>query len=334
MYYAWDAMSPVLMTAILVGLIGLFALSARRRWSLLHVGAPTWESRFDAIGERLLAVWRFAFLQKKMRYYPLAAAAHYLIFLGFLVLLLRTLVLWGRGYEPSFNLWLLGPEPVLGIPLGAAYAFLKDVFALLVLLGVSVFAYMRLIRREKRMSLGLEGVVILGIIAVMMLADLVYDGASLVLAHRYPAECGANPGAGACEAMAKLVAPLGPGAHEPAFSLAEPGGSTFSVLLAGVSSPVLAVLAQIGFWTHSTLVLVFLNILPYSKHFHIITAVPNVFLGDRTPPGRLRPLAPNTEAIMGLVEKATEGGDVSASTPARSAAAARTIARRPRPASC
>ena len=58
------------------------------------------------------------------------------------------------------------------------------------------------------------------------------------------------------------------------------------------------------------LVLVFLNILPHSKHFHIITAVPNVFLGDLTPRGRLRPLAENTEKLMAAVEKATEGEDL------------------------
>ena len=69
------------------------------------------------------------------------------------------------------------------------------------------------------------------------------------------------------------------------------------------------VLAHAGFWTHSTLVLIFLNLLPHSKHFHIITAIPNVFLGDLTPRGRLRPLAASTEALMAAVEKATEGED-------------------------
>ena len=58
--------------------------------------------------------------------------------------------------------------------------------------------------------------------------------------------------------------------------------------------------------------LVFLNILPYTKHFHIITAIPNVFLGDLTPRGRLRPLAKTTEELMGKVEKATEGEDLGA----------------------
>ena len=51
------------------------------------------------------------------------------------------------------------------------------------------------------------------------------------------------------------------------------------------------------------------QILPYSKHFHIITAIPNVYLSDVTPPGRLRPVAPSTEALMAKVEQAMEGGD-------------------------
>lgn len=303
-------MNPLLMAILLAGMLGLFLVSATRRLRLLKVGGSTWEPRTDRVAERLAGVWKFAVLQKKMRYYPLAAAGHYLIFFGFLVLLLRTVVLWGRGFYPTFNLFLLGPEQRLGI----AYGFLKDVFALLVLAGVGVFLYYRLVRRERRMTLGLEGIVILGIIAAMMIADLVYDGAGLVLASRYAAECtarGALADSG-CASIAEIVAPFGSGQAELAFSGLEPGGSLVSMLLSELSVPVLAALGQAGFWTHSTLVLVFLNILPYSKHFHIITAVPNVFLGDRTARGRLKPLAPTTEALMAEVEKASESPDVQA----------------------
>src|SRR5687768_14235991 len=119
-------MNPAVMAFIIVALVAAFAVSARHRFVLLKTGHPTWESRFDRIGERLGAVWTFAFFQKKMRYYLLAGLAHQLIFLGFVVLLLRTLILWGRGFDPTFNLWVLGPEPVFGIPLGHIYSFLKD----------------------------------------------------------------------------------------------------------------------------------------------------------------------------------------------------------------
>jgi Fe-S oxidoreductase len=302
-------MNPILMALIIVSLTGAFAWSARRRWQLLKVGDSTWESRVDDVPGRLGAVWTYAFWQKKMRNYLLAGVAHQLIFMGFVVLLLRTLTLWGRGFDPSFNLFVLGPEPVLGLPLGAIYSFLKDVFALLVIAGALVFVYFRAIKREKRMTLSGEGLVILGIIVTMMLADLFYDGASVALRERFASSvCDAD--AAWCARAFTLRLPLGPAQGAGFHGFPDPGASLASLVVSGLSVPSLVVLAHVGFWTHSTLVLVFLNILPYSKHFHIITAIPNVFLGDRTPRGRLRPLAESTEQLMAAVEKATEGEDL------------------------
>jgi Fe-S oxidoreductase len=226
------------------------------------------------------------------------------------VLLLRTLVLWGRGFFPSFNLFVLGPEPIFGVPLGAVYGFFKDIFASLVLLGVAVFVYFRVVRPQKRMTLGVEGLIILGIISTMMIADITYDGASTVLLSRFGSECKAGASAFPCSAMATLIAPLASSEGALSWHLAAPAGSLSALVLSGLGSSALVVLAHIGFWTHTTLVLVFLNLLPYTKHFHIITAIPNVFLGDTTPRGRLRPLAPSTEALMAAVEKATEGEDL------------------------
>jgi Fe-S oxidoreductase len=198
---------------------------------------------------------------------------------------------------------------VLGLPLGHVYAFVKDVFALLVIAGALVFVYFRAIKREKRMTLSGEGLLILGIIMTMMLADLVYDGTGIALRERFAVGvCDADPAW--CARAGTLLAPLGAAQGAGYHAWPDPGGSLVSVLVSGLSVPALVVLSHAGYWTHSTLVLVFLNILPYSKHFHIITAIPNVFFGDRTPRGRLRPLAENTEKLMAAVEKATEGEDL------------------------
>ena len=302
-------MNPLLMGVLLVGLWGAFGVSAVRRLALLKAGAPTAESRTDRLGARLRAVFEFAILQKKMPNYPLAGAAHYLIFSGFALLLLRTLVLWGRGFDPGWNLLILGPEPVLGMPLGLAYGFLKDVLALLVIAGALAFVYLRVVRRERRMTLSTEGLVILGIIVTMMLADLTYDGATIVLNVRYGGEC-ATAGSDLCAAMKELVEPLAPPHGTLAWNPIEPGGTLAALALHGLSSDALVWFARAGFWAHSSLVLIFLNILPYTKHFHIITAVPNVFLGELDPPGRLRPLAKTTEELMGQVEKASESEDM------------------------
>jgi len=51
-------------------------------------------------------------------------------------------------------------------------------------------------------------------------------------------------------------------------------------------------------------VLVLLGYLPHGKHFHLLTAVPNVFFGDLGPPGRLRLLAPSADALGALVDRA------------------------------
>ena len=199
-------MNPLAMALVLIVLLGVFAVSARKRFALLSVGDATWESRTDQVPRRLGLVWNFALLQKKMRYYLTAGVAHQLIFLGFVVLLLRTLILWGRGFDPSFNLVILGPDGFLGLPLGNIYSFVKDVFSLLVIAGAAVFIYYRTVKPQKRMALTLEGLIILGIIVVMMLADILYDGASTVLLFNHERLCAAG---GPCDAAATIIAPLG-----------------------------------------------------------------------------------------------------------------------------
>jgi Fe-S oxidoreductase/nitrate reductase gamma subunit len=261
-------MSPIAMTLALVFFIGLFTWQARRRWRLMRLGPD--ENRFDYIGERLKRTWQFAFAQQRMRRYRWAGAAHGVIFVGFLVLMLRSLVLFGRGYAPDFDFWGVFSH---GHAFGAAYSFVKDVFVILVILGTAVFMYYRLIKRLERMTLSFEGVLILLIILVMMVADVLYDGAFITL----------NAEA----------------AQGVAFSWVEPAGSVCALALDGAGAATLTVLMHLGFWTHISLVLVFLNLLPVSKHFHVITAIPNVFTQSLAPRGRL----PNVEDIEGKIER-------------------------------
>ncbi|NWJ52884.1 MAG: (Fe-S)-binding protein [Bacteroidetes bacterium] len=43
-----------------------------------------------------------------------------------------------------------------------------------------------------------------------------------------------------------------------------------------------------AWWLHIILIFVFLNLLPYSKHFHIITAAPNLLLADLEAPSKMK----------------------------------------------
>ena len=302
-------MQPIVMFAILVAALSAFAWSANRRWQLLAFGQP--ENRFDRLADRARSVWRYAFAQEKMDYYQPAGFAHKLIFTGFVVLLLRTIMLAGRGFYAPFNLFVLSPGGIAG----QAYEFAKDIVAILVLCGVSVFFYYRVIRPNKRTTLHFEGLLILIIIATMMLADMSYDGAARVLASHQEELCGKMADAH-CNAIATITAPLSPEARDPvtwAF-FPSPGGSMFAVLYAKLSIGALVFLAHAGFWTHISLVLIFLNILPHSKHFHVITAIPNVFFRDLKPAGRLHPMAPvNPSPEPALATPAAEGAPPAAS---------------------
>ena len=310
-YKSGQQMNPTAMLVLIVGAHAVFFWSAIRRWQLLRLGQ--WTNRFDRIPERLSAVFRYAFAQEKMSYYQPVGIAHKLIFIGFLTLTLRTIVLWGRGFDTSWNLFVLGPYQ----PLGKVYEFAKDIVAVLVLGGVSVFVYFRVIRPQKRMTLHWEGLLILGIIATMMITDVLYDGANLTLFSRHAELCtpgtATYAGIGMCNRIANVIAPLVPPAgvvaeHAGFSPFPSPAGSAMSVLLTKLhlSPGTLIALAHIGFWTHSSLVLLFLNLLPHSKHFHVITAIPNVFFKDLEPRGRLKPIAPNMEALMAKMEAAAE----------------------------
>jgi len=330
------------------------------------------EDRLDRPGERILATLRDAFGQVRMRRYPPAGIAHFFIFYGFIVLLLRSLILWGRGFDPSFDMWLFG----LDQPLGKLYSFFKDIFVILVIVGTLVFVYYRLVRRLPRMTLSVEGLVILGIILAMMFADLLYDGAWVALRTQqgavaaepssdsfHPESLAASrgrdfetsrevrvvglrngtavaiygeadegsfltgddssvplqlpqiphrhrmqmpeewvPPESFCEICRKnrilASAPLLGTAETSPLVWYEPAGSVVGAMLVGLSPGALTILMHVGFWTHSALVLIFLNLLPYSKHFHIITAVPNVYMQNLSP-ARL----PTTTDMDGKLER-------------------------------
>ncbi len=302
-------MNPIAMALVILALNAAFMITAKQRFELLMVGRP--EVRWDRIPERIRGVVEYALAQRKMRYYPAAGLAHKAIFVGFVALLLNTIILWGRGFLPDFSLFLLGHHQ----PLGMVYDLVKETVALAVIFGALFFVYLRVVKREARMTLSGEGLLILGIIVTMMVADLLYNGAMLALSPKLTQACaGAGKSIlatresdGFCDDVRTVVAPLGATAGKSeGFVWHAPVASVIAAALGGASPGALHFLARLGFWAHSTLVLVFLNILPFSKHFHIITAIPNVFFRNLDPPGRLPAVAPSAEALGTMVEQAME----------------------------
>src|SRR5712691_4872940 len=123
-----------------------FAYSAMRRVRLLMALAP--EPRFDRIGTRIGKTLEYAFAQKRMFRDLYAGVFHIFLFSGFVVLTVRTIALVVEGLVPGFVL-LPGSA-------GDVYIFLKDVFEVLVLLGVGMAVFRRLFARPPRLDLTLD----------------------------------------------------------------------------------------------------------------------------------------------------------------------------------
>ena len=75
---------------------------------------------------------------------------------------------------------------------------------------------------------------------------------------------------------------------DPSFASAwEPVTAALSGLLAGVAPATLQAVFFWCWWLHLIAIFVFLNYLPFAKHFHVITALPNIFLRKLDAPGKL-----------------------------------------------
>ena len=268
-------MFPIFTALVIVLGLAVFVYSIYTRYGLIHLATKPDPERLKNIPQRIGAVLKYGFAQSRMILKdPVPGLFHAFIFWGFCVVSLRTVTLFGMGFSEHFHLPLLG----LTTTLGGIYNLSKDVFSGLVLLGVAVFLIRRLITKPSRITLSVEGVIILCFIATLMITDLLFDGAEFVLTS-YPETWRAPLSI----ATANLLAN---------FSLSE---------------GVLSILGNASFLVHITLILVFLNFLPYGKHFHIITALPNIFLRNLRPYGELESInLEDPNATTFGVDKLTE----------------------------
>ena len=228
--------------------IAVFAYSMSRRIRVLLAGRP--DNRFTRIALRIRKTLEYAFAQKRMFRDPYAGFFHILIFGGFVVLTVRSLALVVEGLVPGFVL-LPGRA-------GDAYTLIKDVFEVLTLVGVALAVARRAFARPKRLDLSMDAWLILFLIALLMATDLVAAAAQAALAR--------------------------PGSLSTAWS---PAVAAIARGLAGMDRGRLQALYETSWWIHLFDLLFFGNYLPYSKHFHIITSIPNIFFMNLEPMGKL-----------------------------------------------
>ena len=231
----------VLIGITLVSLI-VFVFSIWPKLQVLLLATP--ENRFNRFWERLLHMLRVALGQSKLFKRLRPGWMHAAIFWGFCVLLLRAGQFFFIGFFPDIS--LTGP---IVDAFWSGYLLFKDVFVVLIIAAVMFAVYRRMAIRPPYLTLSFQGLLILFLILIIMITDAVFEGAFLAL-HLEPPDS---------------IVSLG-------FLLAS--------TLEGIDGKVLKYLHLASYWVHIGAILIFLTLLPRSKHFHIFTSFPNVFFAN------------------------------------------------------
>ena len=242
--------SAAILAAVVAACVGLFARRALLLARLVSLGKPV--ERFDDVPRRVRNEAVIVVGQRKLLQKLVPGLMHAFIFWGFLVLAPTIVIALIGAVDRESTLPWLGSQ--------GWYAFLVDVFCVLVLVAVATALWIRKVQRPQRFQgshLG-EADLILGLIAGIVTTLLLWHGTRIAL--------------GLNEAPA--------------------GWAPVSNLLSNLFADDTAteVLERVFVWAHVLLILGFLVYLPYSKHLHIITAAINVFFGRTRLRGRLEPL--------------------------------------------
>ncbi len=238
--------APTIALIIILGSIAFFTYVMWKRIDLLKRCAP--DPRFSDVSERIKMTLLYGFGQLRQPRYFGAGLLHILLFAGFMILSLRSLTLIGRGFSAEFHL------PFMTGAIAFGYDAIKD-YTVLVVLGVCLIAIARRAiwqpaRYAHPGTHGHEGeaFIILGLVCSLMITDMVYDGSAFI---PHPEPWYFFPASALAASFMKSASP-----------------DTLNSLHIG------------GYWAHILFFFGLLNYLPISKHFHVITAIPNVYFSN------------------------------------------------------
>ncbi len=201
------------------------------------------ENRFDRVLERLKNVLVVAIGQSKLFREPVAGIMHAFIFWGFCVLLLVVIESIIQGFSPTFSFNFLGR-------LYTVITFSQDLFGTLVIVGVLIAVIRRFIIKVKRLHSEKDGnmdaafiLFLISLVIISMFGQNIHNYHTELFAYRFISDFIQN-------------------------SLAiKKSHVTFEYF----------------WWIHIITILIFLNYLPYSKHLHVLTSIPNVFFAKLKP---------------------------------------------------
>ncbi|MCS7298034.1 MAG: (Fe-S)-binding protein [Bacteroidia bacterium] len=263
--------AQLIFLAVLVGAIALFAYHVRllRRTILMGREVKLPGSR----SQRWLQMLRVAALQQKMMDKPVAAIAHWALYLGFLIINVEIVEIIVDG--------LTGQHRSLAPYMGIFYDLMTigaEVFLALVLIAAIIFLWRRNVLRLPRFHTAemrgwppLDANIILWTEIVLVIALLVMNASDQLLQAR---------------------------AKPPYYSFGTfPVSQWLTPLFAGLSDSTLILIERSAWWIHILAVLAFLNYIPFSKHLHIFLSFPNTYYAPIEPAGKVSSLSQVTPLV-------------------------------------
>lgn len=256
--------SSIIFIALLLAASLLFAKNVKTIIRNIKLGKEL--NRSDRKSERFKLMAKVALGQSKMVVRPVSGLLHILVYVGFVIINIEVLEIVLDG--------ILGEHRLFSF-LGSFYYFLIasfEILALLVLLACVIFLIRRNVIRLKRFS-GVEMTAwpksdanyILITEVLLMSAFLLMNAADLALQNL--------------------------GSEHYVMVGTFPISGILVSFVDSMSEGNLIMLERSLWWFHIVGIFAFLNYLPYSKHFHILLAFPNVFYSKLEPKGQLDNMA-------------------------------------------
>lgn len=273
--------SAIIFGILVLASVGFFSWNILKIRQNILIGRDI--DRSDNSSERWKTMLLVAFGQKKMFQRPIPAILHLFIYAAFIITQIELIEIFVDG--------IAGTHRVFRPSLGAFYTFILSFIEILsVLAFVATIAFLarrnllKLPRFTMREMVGwakLDGNLILCFEFLLICFIFMMNGADEVLYAR-----------GASHAQ-----DLGDGSLGLAVSQ-----HVGPALFGGMSDGALHTIERIGWWGHIAMVFVFLNYLPFSKHFHILLAFPNTYFSNLEAKGRFTNLESVTNEVKLMMD--------------------------------
>jgi len=233
----------IIFSIMIIIAIVAFTYALKKRIRILAFSAK--EQRYDNPGKRLKNFVVQVLGQKKMLNEPYGVV-HFIIFWGFIFIVIGEIPLIFEGLFPDYYLRFLSTSPY--------FYMIKDLFTALVVIGLFGGVYRRWVLKPERLSRTPEAAIIVILIIGVIVTEWISSGAKVAL----------DPD----------------NAYTWAFMY-----HSFAGIFAGYSTDTLIAIRDTFWWIHMFIVLGFLVYIPNSKHMHLLAVHPNVYFSSLKPIG-------------------------------------------------